>query len=179
MDIVTAVQIQVQTILILAVHRTQREHRIQPIQEEIQAVAVVQAQTIHVVAPLRQIITQAAVARVIPVVLRAIIQAVAVQVTRVALQTIIRVVAARVTLVVHRVIAQEAVVQVIPVVLLAQVRVLEVAVVDRLPLIQEVDNIKHKKRASENLLFFISCKFHSAISLSEARLLTAVLLPYL
>ena len=172
--IVTVVRIQVQITRILAVHQLQREHRIQTIQEAIQAIAV--AQVTPVV--LRAIIQAAVVAQVTPVVLRVIIQAVVAQVTPVALQTIIQVAAVRVILVVHRVIAQEAVAQVILVVLLAQVRVQEVAV-DHLPLIREVDKITHKKRASFHLLFFISYKFHSAISLSEVRLLIAVLLPYL
>ena len=154
--IATVAQIQAQTQTILVVHQTQVEHPAQPILEEIRAV-VLQVQAILVVILVPRITIRVALVRVTRVVLPAQVRALEVAVVRairVVRQTIIRAVVAQVIRVVHLVIVQEVVVRVTRVVLPAQVRALEAAVADRLPLIQEVDKNDHKKRASSLLALF-------------------------
>ncbi len=147
MDIATVAQTQT----IRVAPQTQVEHQAQPILEEIRAV-VLQVQAILVVILAHRIIIQVAAAQVIRVV-HLVITQVVVQVIRVAHRVITQVVVQAIR-VVHRVIVQEAVVQAIHVVP-AQVRALEAAVADRLPLIQEVDKNYHKKRASSETCSFL------------------------
>jgi hypothetical protein len=157
------VRIQVQIRIIHAVHpiRMQQVIRItlegiQVHQITIQAVVILVIPAVAVaVQVLRDLVR--AVAQAILVVHQVIIQEVVVQVIHVAHRVIIQAVA-QVILVVRQIIVQEAVVQAIHVVRQVRAQGREVAAVDPLPLIQEVDKSscnRIKKRASENLLFFL------------------------
>lgn len=155
------VRIQVQIRIIHAVHPIRMQQVIRITLEGIQVRQITIQAVVILVIPavavqvLRDLVR--AVAQAILVVHQVIIQEVVVQVIHVAHRVIIQAVA-QVILVVRQIIVQEAVVQAIHVVRQVRAQGREVAAVDPLPLIQEVDKSscnRIKKRASENLLFFL------------------------
>ena len=122
-----------------------------------------------------------AVAQAILVVHQVIIQEVVVQVIHVAHRVIIQAVA-QVTLVARQIIVQEAVVQAIHVVRQVRAQVQEVAAVDLLPLIQEVDKSSSNRIKKEQVFtcsFFVSYRFRLTVSLNADLLLKVVPLQYL
>lgn len=157
---VTVVRIRVPIRIIHEAHPIRMQQVIRTTLEGIQVHQITIPAVVTLVIPavavqvLRDLVR--AVAQAILVVHQVIIQEVVVQVIHAVHRVIIQAVA-QVTLVVRQIIVQEVVAQVIHVVRQVRAQVREVAAVDLLPLIQEVDKSscnRIKKRASFHLLFF-------------------------